>query len=155
MSTNHTTNYNLNQWEATDKVLRTDFNEDNAKIDAALKTNADAAASAAETAASLTSQMAGKGNCQVYQTTYVGNGTNSRSFNLPGSPMLVMAIGRELCLWGLWGSSYGISLSPVGGGGNVSFSWGSQSVTWSAAGNARYACNTLNDTYVLVALLAK
>ena len=36
MSTNHTTNYNLNQWEATDKVLRTEFNEDNAKIDAAL-----------------------------------------------------------------------------------------------------------------------
>ena len=36
MSTNHTTNYNLCQWEATDQVLRTDFNEDNAKIDAAL-----------------------------------------------------------------------------------------------------------------------
>ena len=49
MSTNHTTNYNLNQWEATDKVLRTDFNEDNAKIDGALKANADAIA--AETAA--------------------------------------------------------------------------------------------------------
>ena len=49
MSTNHTTNYNLNQWEATDKVLRTDFNADNAKIDAALKANADAIA--AETAA--------------------------------------------------------------------------------------------------------
>ena len=49
MASNHTTNYNLNQWEATDKVLRTDFNEDNAKIDAALKTNADAIA--AETAA--------------------------------------------------------------------------------------------------------
>ena len=49
MASNHTTNYNLNQWEGTDKVLRTDFNEDNAKIDAALKTNADAIA--AETAA--------------------------------------------------------------------------------------------------------
>ena len=49
MSTNHTTNYNLNQWEATDKVLRTDFNEDNAKIDAALKSHDDAIA--AETAA--------------------------------------------------------------------------------------------------------
>ena len=36
MATNHTTNYQLCQWEATDKVLRTDFNEDNAKIDAAL-----------------------------------------------------------------------------------------------------------------------
>ena len=37
MSTNHTANYNLCQWEATDQVLRTDFNQDNAKIDAALK----------------------------------------------------------------------------------------------------------------------
>ena len=36
MSTNHTTNYDLNQWEGTDKVLRTEFNADNAKIDAAL-----------------------------------------------------------------------------------------------------------------------
>ena len=36
MSTNHTTNYDLCQWEATDQVLRTDFNEDNAKLEAAL-----------------------------------------------------------------------------------------------------------------------
>ena len=49
MATNHTTNYQLNQWEATDQVLRTEFNADNAKIDAALKANADAIA--AETAA--------------------------------------------------------------------------------------------------------
>lgn len=31
-----TQNYQLNQWEATDNFLRADFNEDNAKIDAAL-----------------------------------------------------------------------------------------------------------------------
>ena len=36
MATNQTTNYQLNQWEPTDQVLRTDFNADNAKIDAAL-----------------------------------------------------------------------------------------------------------------------
>ena len=36
MASNHTTNYQLCQWEAADKVLRTDFNQDNAKIDAAL-----------------------------------------------------------------------------------------------------------------------
>lgn len=36
MSTNHTANYDLCQWEATDQVLHTDFNEDNAKIEAAL-----------------------------------------------------------------------------------------------------------------------
>lgn len=33
---NHTTNYNLNQWEAADRVTRADFNADNAAIDAAL-----------------------------------------------------------------------------------------------------------------------
>ena len=47
MSTHHTTNYDLNQWEASDKVLRAEFNADNAKIDAALKANADAIAAEA------------------------------------------------------------------------------------------------------------
>lgn len=35
-SQNKTPNYNLNQWEGTEYPLRTDFNDDNAKIDAAL-----------------------------------------------------------------------------------------------------------------------
>ena len=50
MSTNHTTNYDLNQWAGTDKLLRTEFNADNAKIDAALKANADAIALKADAA---------------------------------------------------------------------------------------------------------
>lgn len=37
MASNHTENFGLCQWEATDQVLRTEFNEDNQKIDAALK----------------------------------------------------------------------------------------------------------------------
>ena len=45
MSTNHTANYDLCQWEATDQVLRTDFNQDNAKLDAALKSLSDQKAS--------------------------------------------------------------------------------------------------------------
>ena len=39
---NQTTNYQLSQWEATDRILMSDFNADNAKIDAALKTQAEA-----------------------------------------------------------------------------------------------------------------
>ena len=39
---NYTENYQLNQWEQTDRVLMEDFNADNAKLDAALKTNAEA-----------------------------------------------------------------------------------------------------------------
>lgn len=36
MASNQTTNYNLNQWAAEDRVLREEFNQDNAKIDTAL-----------------------------------------------------------------------------------------------------------------------
>ena len=37
-----TPNYQLNQWAKSDRVMMDDFNADNAKIDAALKANADA-----------------------------------------------------------------------------------------------------------------
>ena len=41
METNQTTNYQLNQWEPTDAVQRVEFNQDNAKLDTALKSLAD------------------------------------------------------------------------------------------------------------------
>ena len=41
MATNQTTNYQLNQWEPADAVQRVDFNADNAKVDAALKSLSD------------------------------------------------------------------------------------------------------------------
>ena len=50
-----TTNYQLNQWAKPDRVMMDDFNADNAKIDAALKANADAIAETA--AASYTAAM--------------------------------------------------------------------------------------------------
>ena len=36
MASNYTEKYKLCQWEATDQVLRKDFNEDNQKIETAL-----------------------------------------------------------------------------------------------------------------------
>lgn len=36
MASGHTEQYQLNQWEANDLVVRTDFNADNLKIEAAL-----------------------------------------------------------------------------------------------------------------------
>ena len=41
MATNQTTNYQLNQWEPADAVQRVEFNQDNAKVDAALKSLSD------------------------------------------------------------------------------------------------------------------
>ena len=55
MASNYTENYSLCQWKATDAVLRTDFNEDNQKIDTALKTQAG-------NISDLTAQMANKAN---------------------------------------------------------------------------------------------
>ena len=43
-----TTNYQLCQWDGEDRILRTDFNADNAKIDAAIADNAAAIAAEAE-----------------------------------------------------------------------------------------------------------
>ena len=41
MATNQTTNNQLNQWEPTEAVQRVEFNQDNAKVDAALKSLSD------------------------------------------------------------------------------------------------------------------
>ena len=69
----HTTNYNLNQWEAMDRVTRADFNADNSKIDAALKTVADAAA----------------GGAQIACGAYTGDGTADRVISLGFTPRMV------------------------------------------------------------------
>ena len=62
MATNQTTNYQLNQWEPTDQVLRTDFNADNAKLDAALKSLSDQVIQKADasTVSSLSQTVAAK-----------------------------------------------------------------------------------------------
>lgn len=67
-----TTNYQFSWWDGTDRILMEDFNADNAKVDAALKAEAEArqAAGAAEAAA----RAARTGNCQIYTTSYVGTG---------------------------------------------------------------------------------
>ena len=74
MASNQTSNYGLNQWEATDQVLRTEFNADNAKIDAALKGLADKDAELEGTLAGQAAEIVKRGNCSIEHLTYVGNG---------------------------------------------------------------------------------
>lgn len=66
MASNYTENFGLCQWEATDQVLRTEFNEDNTKIDMAL--------------AAIPTLVAG---------TYVGNGSASQTISLGFTPKAV------------------------------------------------------------------
>ena len=70
MASSYTSNYQLCQWEGTDKVLRTDFNGDNAKIDAALAEKA-----------------------EVVFGTYTGDGTASRVISLGFTPKAVYLCG--------------------------------------------------------------
>ena len=72
----YTTNYGLHQWEASDDFLRTDFNTDFAKIDAALGEKADAAALAEK--------------CGAVTGTYIGDGAASKAINLGFSPKAVI-----------------------------------------------------------------
>ena len=72
MASQQTPNYRLSRWAGTDCILHGDFNSDNQKIDAALKSNAEAVAAetaAREAAVAAVSQKAG---LQLIQTI---NGT--------------------------------------------------------------------------------
>lgn len=75
---NKTANFQLTQWEKTDRIMMEDFNRDNAAIDAALKSNADAMA--AETAAreAADTALGKKAGLQLIETAvFSGKGKSS------------------------------------------------------------------------------
>ena len=86
---NRTTNYNLCQWEETDRVRRTDFNEDNVKIYAALAGKAEQSALTAltQTVAGLSPQIPA-----IITGSYTGDGKAERFLNLGFTPKAVFII---------------------------------------------------------------
>ena len=107
MATNQTTNYQLNQWEPTDQVLRTDFNADNAKLDAALANKAETetvsalqttvAAKAEQTALSALAARVTALEARPYIVTgtYTGDGTASRFISLGFTPKALLVFTSE------------------------------------------------------------
>ena len=71
MANGQTGNYGLNQWAAEDKVIRTEFNEDNAKIDAAL-------------------EAMDKTIFRIVTGTYTGNNETSQTIELGFAPKIVI-----------------------------------------------------------------
>ena len=84
----YTSNYQLHQWVPEDDFLRTDFNTDFQKIDAALARKAEKS-----TVTSLQTQVAGKADAstvpRVAAGTYTGNGT-TKSISLGFQPRAVI-----------------------------------------------------------------
>ena len=111
MASNHTEHFSLNQWLPDDQVKRTDFNEDNAKIDAALNDlsgglaekagqaaldalAAEVAKKAATAALEALSQKLASMPCLV-TGTYTGDGTDSRLISLGFQPKALLVMIEE------------------------------------------------------------
>ena len=96
---NRTNNYNLCQWEETDRVQRTDFNEDNAKIDAAVKAvdrrvdGLEGSKASVSALNALVSRVTALEQPRIYIGSYVGNATASRVISLPWTPTLILIAG--------------------------------------------------------------
>ena len=112
MATNQTTNYQLNQWEPTDAVQRVEFNQDNAKLDTALKSLSDqvvqkADQSALNTLISAVNQKAEQEDLDSLEDTvqqisadltkmtvgtYTGDGAETKVINLGFTPKAVLVM---------------------------------------------------------------
>ena len=141
--------YNLNQWVAEDRILREDFNADNAKIEAAIK----------GLEASTAQALAAAGNCKIMTGSYVGNGTygasnpNTLTFQFKplfvflntGSPSPSNTIPRNYILTHP-STPMGFNLNNMG---NVS--WSDSSVSWYNA-DATNQLSESNVTYWYIAI---
>ena len=125
-----TQHYQLNQWAADDQVLRTDFNADNAKIDAAL----------------------------VERGTYVGTGVagpdTPTTLTFSGKPILLFVGGGGCCAATMIRPStlsYNIGLTMSD---QMILSWGENSITWYATPNNVNGQMTVSGTtYAYFALV--
>ncbi len=146
---NQTTNYKLNQWQLHDRVMMQDFNADNAKIDAALGEHA-------ATLNTHTGQIAKLGNCQVYTTTYTGNGQcgeeHPSSLTFPKKPLMVMITDNGYSILHLFpfNTSYSYSSYPTI---YVKINWSGNTVTWSASTTGGQMTN-VSQTYHVIAFYA-
>ena len=123
---NKTANFQLTQWEKTDRILMEEFNSDNEKIDTALKSSADGVAA-------LQTALAGAGNCEIGMISYTGTGKNGDSnpttvtfpkmpagFFLCGAKNYLVVRGGDdhACMIYYTGSTTYVSQMPVSWKGN-------------------------------------
>ena len=89
----YTSNYQLHQWVPEDDFLRTDFNTDFQKIDAALaglEANKAAQSSLAALQSSISAaQSTANGRARAIKGTFTGNGSAPRTISIGGTPKIV------------------------------------------------------------------
>lgn len=142
MASNQTANYGLSQWERSDQVLMEDFNADNAKIDAAVKSTADAVAAEASTrtsaVSSLNYQLSRRGNCQIQTSAYVGDGSTTKELSFYTVPKLVIVIGLQAVAFFTKDSNVSFYVTSGGASAaNLRVTWSGSKITFT--GNDNFA----------------
>ena len=136
MATNYTTNYDLCQWEPTDPVQRVEFNQDNAKVDAALNS------------------LAQSRNCMVWTGSYTGNDADTKTLTFPHQPYFVLIMGTYVQALLMPQATH---MQPRLSNGSMSplvATWGEKTVTFGPHDtNPAYGCNVSGNVYAVLALL--
>lgn len=152
LSINKTANFQLTQWEKTDRIMMEDFNRDNAAIDTALKGNADKAAA-------LQTALASCGNCQIGISTYTGTGTRGEEYptviTFPKMPTVFFVRGRGTFFAAQGGASEGSLIVYDSGSAQIRdalLSWSGNQLSIVSSNNAKYQLNTDNSLYWVLAL---
>lgn len=138
---NQTEQFQLNQWEKSDRIMMEDFNADNLKTEQALAEHAEL--------------LRNCGNCRITTTTYKGNGSydsshpNSLTFDAP--PVLVMVSrsgSHEMFMVS------GNDSAKADDNSWVEVTWSGNTVQWYSTANASTQYNVSGVTYRVVAFLA-
>ena len=134
-----TTNYQLNQWAKSDRIMMDDFNTDNQKIDAAIKAVAD-------------------GGLKLVTGSYVGAGSYGASspntLTFASQPKLVIIFGAYTIIapnpaqWAPTLDSSGVDRTY-----GCSLTWNGNQLSWSNSSEDSRQCNTAGVTYHYIALL--
>lgn len=133
-----TENYQLNQWEASDRILREDFNNDNLKLENALE------------------GLKTLCNCQIYLLPYTGTGeTGPITHTFPHRPMFVIFMssnGYWAC--GMRGIPVVYGRMTASGFFNTPLVWDDRSITLGNADwSVGYCFNGSGNSYCIMALL--
>lgn len=171
-----TQNYQLNQWESTDKISRGDFNSDNAKLDAALAAKAEkSSVTALETAlasyktqneaslAALSSAVGTGGqNARITWGVYKGTGTygkdNPCSLTFDFCPVAILiacpsfANNPSLPSVYLRDCAKAFPNSSETTGVTVNLTWSDNGVSWYNSSSSTYQNNTVSLYYYYVAI---
>ena len=161
-----TDNYSLPQWEKQDFIKMEDFNDAFGKTDAALKANADAAATGlnaeiaarGEAIAALGKNLGAAGhNCRIAWGSYTGTGTtgetspntlqfdfcpvlvligDTKATSAPRNPTVFLRDRIKVCA------------DPAGGNGLLVATWSDNALSWYCrSDNAYYQLNGSGELY--------